>query len=79
MAPMISSTTNYHWVKSLSARTHGGGALTLTLRGDRDASSCQYNESDITIFTDDVELTERLIAAINGAAKPVETDQSEAA
>lgn len=65
-ALMISTSANYHWVRSISAHTNGGGVLTLTLRGDRDAESTQYNQCDICIFTDDVALTERLIAAING-------------
>lgn len=69
MALMISTTANYHWVKKISAHTHGGGALTLTLHGDCEADSCQFNQSEIVVFTDDVALTERLIAAINGAAE----------
>jgi hypothetical protein len=65
---MISTGAHYHWVKSITASTHGSGALKLTLRGRDDESFQQFNEADITIFTDDIELTERLIAAINGAA-----------
>jgi DNA-binding protein YbaB len=79
MALMISTSANYHWVKAISASTHGDGALKLTFHGDRGANSCQFNEAEVTVFTDDVELTARLIAAINGAAKPIETEQSEAA
>lgn len=79
MALMISTGAHYHWVKAISADTHGGGALKITLHGDADEDFQQFNQAEITIFTDDAELTERLIAAINGAAKPIETEQSEAA
>jgi DNA-binding protein YbaB len=79
MALMISTGAHYHWVKAISASTHGNGALKLTLRGESDDTHQQFNEAEITIFTDDVELTKRLVAAINGAAKPIETEQSEAA
>lgn len=64
----ISTGVHYHWVRKISARTNGNGALRLTLHGDPDASTVQFNEAEITIFTDDVELTDRLIKAINGAA-----------
>jgi hypothetical protein len=79
MALMISTGAHYHWVKTISASTHGSGALKLTLHGESDESFQQFNDAEITIFTDDVELTERLIAAINGAAKPIGIEQSEAA
>ncbi len=72
---MISASTNYHWVKSISASTTGSGALKLTMRGNSDFPY-QFNEAEITIFTDDAALTERLIAAINGAANPIEAEQS---
>jgi D-lyxose ketol-isomerase len=80
MALTIATGAHYHWVKSISAMTHGNGALKITLHGERDETSQQFNEAEITVFTDDVALTERLIAAINGAAK-AETipAQSEAA
>jgi len=71
-ALMISTGTHYHWVKSISAATFGGGALRLTLRGEQSESFQQFNEAEIVIFTDDAELTERLIAAINAASSPVE-------
>lgn len=79
MALMISTGAHYHWVKTISADTHGSGALKLTLHGDTDENFQQFNQAEITIFTDDVALTERLIAAINGAAKTTEAEQSEAA
>jgi len=69
MALMISTGSHYHHVKSIFAHTYGDGALRLTLRGNSDASDMQANEVDITVFTDDVALTERLIAAINGASE----------
>lgn len=69
MALIISSSVNYHWVKEISAHTNGGNVLKLTLRGDRDVNACQFNEVEINVFMDaDAALTERLIAAINGAA-----------
>lgn len=70
-AYLISTGTHYHWVKQITASTYGDGALKLTLRGDPEVSQIQFNEAEITIFTDDVALTDRLIAAINGAAKEV--------
>jgi DNA-binding protein YbaB len=79
MALMISTGAHYHWVKSISASTHGSGALKLTLHGGRDETFQQFNEAEITVFTDDEALTDRLIAAINGAAKPLDAEQSEAA
>lgn len=79
MALMISSGAHYHHVRSITASTHGNGALTLTLHGDADASPEQFNDAEVTVFTDDVDLTARLIAAINGAARVDEHDKSEAA
>ncbi|MCK1430869.1 hypothetical protein [Bradyrhizobium sp. 87] len=78
-ALMISTGAHYHWVKAIEASTHGGGALKLTLHGGADEDFQQFNQAEITVFTDDADLVERLIAAINGAAKPVESEQSEAA
>lgn len=69
MALMISTGAHYHHVRSISACTHGDGVLKLTLHGDSDASDTQFNDAEITVFTDDVALTERLIKAINGAAE----------
>jgi len=68
-ALMISTGAHYHWVKSISASTHGDGALKLTLQGAEDEDFQQFNQAEITIFTDDERLVDRLIAAINGAAK----------
>lgn len=79
MALMISTGIHFHWVKSISAGTYGNGALKITLHGDLDENMQQFNEAEITVFTDDVALTERLIAAINGAAKPTEIEQPVAA
>lgn len=80
MALMISSSVNYHWVKAVSASSHGGNVLKLTLRGERDALSCQFNEVDINIFMDgNADLTARLIAAINSAAAPVDAKETAAA
>lgn len=73
---MISTSANYHWVKTVSASTHGNGVLKLTFRGDRD-SNCQFNESEINVFTDNEELTARLIAAINSASVPAEVKEPE--
>lgn len=65
---IISTGAHYHWVKTIAASTTGRGALKLTLRGDPTAAEHQFNEAEITIFTNDVALTARLIKAINGAA-----------
>jgi hypothetical protein len=65
MAYMISTSANYHWVKTISASTYGDGVLKLTFHGDRAANDAQFNDAEVTVFTDDVELTERLIEAIN--------------
>lgn len=63
---MIVTSTNYHWVKKIVASTYGDGALKLTMHGDPKANEWQSNIAEINVFTDDVELTERLITAING-------------
>lgn len=81
---IISTGAHYHWVKKIVASTHGAGALKLTLRGDPTVTEHQFNEAEITIFTDDVDLTERLIEAINGvnaerAAQTEPTAEVEAA
>ena len=68
MALMVSTTAHYHWVKSISAETLGQGALKITLHGATDENMQQFNTAEITIFLDNFELTDRLIAAINGAA-----------
>jgi hypothetical protein len=69
MAYLISTGIHYHWIRKITASTHGNGALKLTLHGDSDASDCQFNEAEITVFTEDVAMVERLIEAIN-AVKP---------
>lgn len=79
MALMVSTGAHYHWVKSIEASTYGNGALKLTLHGEPDDSFQQFNAAEITIFTDDEDLTARLVAAINGATKPPVVEQSEAA
>lgn len=79
-ALMVTSSSNYHWVKTISAHTNGDGVLSLTLHGDSEAIDGQFNQAEITVFTDDVALTERLIKAINGAAEPeLSAEQSQAA
>lgn len=67
MAHWIATGAHYHNVKRITAGTHGAGALKLELWGDEDGES-QFNLAEVTIFTDDEDLTERLMAAINGAA-----------
>lgn len=77
---IISTGAHYHWVRKITASTHGDGVLRLTLHGDRDANDLQFNEAEITIFTDDVDLTERLIKAISSVnAEREAAKQSEAA
>jgi hypothetical protein len=67
---IISTSTNYHWVRKIAASSYDGLALKLTIGGNPDASDCQSNEAEINLFFEDDcrELVERLIAAINGAA-----------
>ena len=74
----ISTSANYHWVERISAHTNGNGVLKLNLHGNSGVSATQFNYVEINIFTDDVELTDRLIKAINGAAHKAD-DVSEAA
>jgi hypothetical protein len=66
---IISSYASYHWVEKISAHTHNtqGSPLILTLTGDPDISGCQINACEIAIYTENQELTDRLVAAINGA------------
>jgi hypothetical protein len=78
-ALMVSTCAHYHWVKSISASTHGNGALKLTLHGENDENFQQFNQAEVTVFLDDEALADRLIAAINGAATPATSEQSEAA
>jgi DNA-binding protein YbaB len=65
---IVSTTINYHWIKKIVASTNGGGVLKLTLEGDQSVSDCSFNQAEILIFTDDDDLTGRLIEAINNAA-----------
>lgn len=67
-ANIIASGASYHWVKKIVASTNGNGVLKLTLEGDQSVSDCSFNQAEILIFTDDFDLTERLIKAINIAA-----------
>jgi DNA-binding protein YbaB len=70
---IISTSANYHWIKKIVASTTGDGVLKLTLEGDQSVSNCSFNQAEILVFTDDVDLTVRLIKAINDAtAKVVE-------
>lgn len=78
-AQMISTGAHYHWVKTISASTYGNGVLKLELHGARDAKADQFNMAEITVFTDDVALTERLVEAINGAAAKPEADAADLA
>ena len=68
MSFTISTTANYHWVRKIIASTHGNGVLKLTLLGEQDPESVQFNTVEINVFTDDVEMTEHLISAINAVA-----------
>lgn len=76
---IISAGAHYHWVKKIVASTTGAGALKLTLKGDPNAAELQFNEAEITIFTDDVDLTARLIAAINSVSEPARPPEMETA
>ena len=68
MAYMISTTLNVHWATRIEASSGTEGTLKLTIHGDPAASTEQYNIAEVTIFTEDKALVERLITAINGAA-----------
>ena len=64
------TTISFHNIISIDAKTPGSlsGPLVLHLHG-------KNNDSQITIFTGDQQLSERLAAAINGAmARPDTTD-----
>lgn len=78
MAYLIAAGAHYHWVRKITASTHGNGVLKLTLHGDADALDEQFNQVEVTVFTDDVEMVDRLIAAIN-SVEPTRTPEVEAA
>jgi hypothetical protein len=69
MAFMVSSGSNYHYVRRISAESNTDGVLKLVLHGDEDVSDIQFNYAEVLIFTDDQAMVDRLIAAINGAAQ----------
>lgn len=73
----ISTGVHYHGVEQIVASTHGGGVLRLTLKGDPAVSEMQFNEAEITIFTDNAAMTDRLIKAINGAIEEERVSQLE--
>jgi D-lyxose ketol-isomerase len=64
MTTWIATGAHYHHVKRITAGTHGNGVLKLELWGAKDSDS-QFNMAEITLFTDDEALTDRLVAAIN--------------
>lgn len=76
---MISTTSNYHWVKTISAAHRTHNALTLTFHGDREAGDCQHNEADVTLFMDDADLVDRLVSAINSVKVEPKIEQMEVA
>lgn len=63
----IHADLSLFWVKRITASSTRTSGAPLQLKLESDTST-----ASITIFTDNPELTERLIAAINGAAEPVE-------
>lgn len=65
MAFMVSTSANYHWTTKITASTLGDGALHLTLHGDPAATDGQFNQADITVFTEDAEMVAHLVEAIN--------------
>lgn len=65
MSYRIATCTNYHWVKRIEAATHGNGALKLILWGGGD-TDLQFDQAEITVFMDDQQLVDRIVAAING-------------
>lgn len=65
---MISAGSSYHWVRRIEASTHGSGVLKLVLHGDDDANDQCFNQAEVLIFTDNIDMTDRLVSAINGAA-----------
>ncbi len=66
MPYMVSTSLNIHWAQRIVARSNGN-VLKLEVYGDPAASGEQHNMAEITIFTEDSPLVERLVAAINGA------------
>lgn len=69
MARMITSTVAFHWATRVSAHHGTKGTLQITVYGDPCASDEQFNMGEVTIFTEDPDLVDRLVAAINGAAR----------
>jgi hypothetical protein len=69
MPYMISTGAHYHWVERITAETNTPGALKIILHGAEDVSDQQFNQAEITIFTDNAALARRLAAAINECAK----------
>jgi hypothetical protein len=68
MAQIVSTGAYYHYVRRISAYSNSSGVLNLTLSGDEGVSNHQFNMAEITVFTEDKELVDRLVAAINGCA-----------
>jgi hypothetical protein len=66
---MISTGANYHWVERITAETNTKGVLKLILHGAEDVSDQQFNQAEITIFTDNPALVRRLVDAVNECAK----------
>jgi hypothetical protein len=68
MAYMITTGVYFHWVERVAASTNGNGVLKITVHG-AEVTNEQHNMGEITIFTEDQSLVDRLVAAINGAAQ----------
>ena len=75
MSYMISSQSNFHWVRRVSAETNTPGALKLTLHGDEGVNDIQFNSAEVLIFMDDPALVSRLVAAINGVNEPKQPER----
>jgi len=75
MGYIVTSSANYHWVKKITAETNGDGVLKLTFIGDPDVVDHQFNKAEVNIFTDNVDMVDRLIDAINGVNESIDWSQ----
>ena len=73
MTYLVTTSANYHWIKSITAsRNTADAVLKLTLNGDPAASDYSYNQAEITVFMEDAAMVDRLIEAINGVNRQPE-------
>jgi len=65
MALMISGSAAFHWVERISAEHNTKGALKIVLHGAHNPEADQFNIAEVMIFTENADMCDRLVAAIN--------------